>query len=109
MSAFEASFVICGIVVVTIMLCCISAIWWDLLECTSFISEKRDQRRFRSLLKKAAIGGKASISSEQDLIDGGGDSEGSQLIKITITEKDGSKLQTVSYMVTKNENAAATS
>ena len=108
MSAFEASFVICGIVVVTIMLCCISAIWWDLLECTSFISEKRDQRRFRSLLKKAAIGGKASISSEQDLIDGG-DSEGSQLIKITITEKDGSKLQTVSYMVTKNENTAATS
>lgn len=91
-------FLIVSIVVCILIVCCCGAIWWDLLDCSSYMVELRQERIIRRNLEKAASDPslpKAAACADDDL----------ETIKITLPvggERASSAEPTVTFIVQKH-------
>jgi hypothetical protein len=95
-----------GIIIVILMLCCCCAIWWDLLDCSSYVTELRQERRIRRILEKVADNPEVLpvtvVVSPVEFADDAGDQNSDlQMIKITLTN-DKEDLSETSHSITYN-------
>lgn len=67
-------FLIVSIVVCILIICCCGAIWWDLLDCSSYMVELRQERMIRRHLEKDSTDADPPKALDDDL----------QTIKITL-------------------------